>query len=506
MSVPPKFQRTRPAIAAKVVDARPDLRIDRGSEQSLSAQLVEQLRSRIDSGALRAGERLHTSRALATALGVSRGTVLSAYDQLIAEGYLRATQGRGTEVNPRLENDRPPGVAPTKTRTPAVRSASPPELPDRGPLSPGAPLTDTVDSPAWRAAWREAVKAAHRPVPVAGDPGLRHEIAEHLRRMRGAERDTADITITTGAREGLSLLLTALGSSRGHRVTVGVENPGYPSLRSVAQQFGAEIVALPVDQHGLDPARLPAHGLQLLIVTPSHQYPLGGSLSLPRRRELLDWAHERGVLIVEDDYDSELREAGSPLPALAALDHPQSGVVATLGTFSKTVSPALATGYLLTPRNVTPRIHAVRERLGSPVSGITQHALAGYLASGELRRHTVRMRRRYRERRAAVLRLLADIPGVRAQAMSGGLHAVIALLPDHSADEQRHAEAALLRASEAAGLGVHGLSRYWQHTPGENATRGLVIGLGGPDEIAFHAALRELAAACRLVSAQASQE
>ncbi|WP_325093952.1 MocR-like pyridoxine biosynthesis transcription factor PdxR, partial [Leucobacter sp. M11] len=481
--------------SAGIRDAFPPVSLRRGGERPLPAQLVEQLRQAIDHGTLRPGERLPATRALAERLGVSRGTVLTAYDQLIAEGYLTAVQGRGTEVNARLGDAarRLPALPPVP-REPEPRSGG---SATQGPLSPGAPLTDTVDSPAWRAAWREAARSAHGPVPPAGDERLRAEIAEHLRRMRGTDRPARDITVTAGARDGLGLLLTALGSSRGHRVTVGVENPGYPSLRGVAQRHGAEIVALPVDEQGLDPAALPKHGLQLLIVTPSHQYPLGGSLSLERRRDLLDWAARSGVIIVEDDYDSELRESGAPLPALAALDDPANGVVATLGTFSKTVSPALATGFLLTPPPLSALVRPVREQLGSPVSGITQQALASYLSSGELRRHTVRMRRRYRERRAAVLRALAGIPGVRARPMSGGLHAVITLGIDAAPAEQGRAEERVLAASDAAGLGARGLAGYWQHTPEPGAERGLVIGLGGPDEIAFHAALRALAALCR---------
>lgn len=351
---------------------------------------------------------------------------------------------------------------------------------------PGLPDTSAIETPAWRAAWRSAAAKAHLEAPDLGDPRLREEIAEHLRRMRGTTRPPEDIIVTAGAREGLSLLLSALGTDRGRTLTVGVEDPGYPSLRRVAVRHGAQIVALPVDAEGLVTEQLPDATLDAVLVTPSHQYPLGGSLPLTRRRELLDWAGRTGAVIIEDDYDSELRHSGSPLPTLAALDDRVSGSVALLGTFSKTVSQALSAGFLLIPENLRGSIEPARHDLGGPVSAVVQAALAEYLASGELRRHTARMRRRYAARRELVVERLFAAPGIRVRPMSGGLHAVIEILRGSP-----EAEAFIL--ARCAHLGPVPLSAYWHglHASGERF--GLVIGTGGSlEEPDFDAALHEL--------------
>jgi GntR family transcriptional regulator/MocR family aminotransferase len=306
--------------------------------------------------------------------------------------------------------------------------------------------------------------------------------------MRGTTRPADDVIVTAGAREGLALLLTALGSSHARALTVGVEDPGYPSLRKVAARFGATIVALPVDAEGLVTATLPTGVLDAIIVTPSHQYPLGGSLPLSRRRELLDWAKRSGAVIIEDDYDSELRHTGSPLPALAALDDPVDGSVVLLGTFSKTVSQSLSAGYLLAPARLGRMISPVRRVLGGPVSTIVQTALATYLASGGLRRHTTRMRKRYAQRRELVVERLFGTPGARVRPMSGGLHAVIEIAGGE------HAESAIMQ--RCTGLGAVALSSYW-HGQSPTAGRfGLVIGTGGScDQASFEAALAQLRAA-----------
>ncbi|MBN9613192.1 MAG: PLP-dependent aminotransferase family protein, partial [Actinobacteria bacterium] len=318
--------REHPSAAAEL-----PIVLERGADTPLAAQLATALREAIDDGALRPGEPVTATREFARRLGVARGVVVAAYEQLIAEGYLLAGQGTGTRVHPELRQTGPAGdgdaagpadAAGDGDETPAPRSPAPVSPMHAGetggtrphgsvgageggeadqndariprPLAPGVPDTSEVDTPAWRSAWRDAVARAHLEAPELGDPRLRAEIAEHLRRMRGTARAGADVIVTAGAREGLSLLLTALGTTRGRRLTVGVEDPGYPSLRRVAARHGAEIVALPVDAQGLDTGALPAGLLGVVIVTPSHQYPLGGSLPLARRRQLLDWAARTG--------------------------------------------------------------------------------------------------------------------------------------------------------------------------------------------------------------------
>lgn len=468
--------------------------LDRALETPLPVQLAAALRDAIDVGTLRPAESVPATRELGRRLGVARGVVVAAYEQLIGEGYLVAEHGRGTTVHPELAQ----GSA-SRTESGADRRlpiAVPAEIVesdaqgDRMALAPGEPIPSAIHSPAWRAAWRDAAGQAHVVAPPLGDPRLRTEIADHLRRMRGTARSANDVVVTAGTRDGLGLLLTALGSTRGRGLTVGVEDPGLPSLRGVASRHGAQIVALPADGEGLDTSRLPEGVLDLVIVTPSHQYPLGGSLPLLRRRELLAWARRCGVVIVEDDFDSELRYSGSPLPTLAALDDEVHGSVVLLGTFSRTVAPALSAGYLLAPQSIRQIVEPVRRELGGPVSSVVQVALAHYLSTGELRRHTARLLRRYAERRDLVSERLAGVPGVRVRPMDGGLHAVLEFVGTDAA-AQRAREATVVQATRAAGLGAEPLGGYWQRQGAGMA--GLVIGLGGRSDSEFDEALVALA-------------
>ena len=490
--------------------------IDRASSSPLPVQIAGALREAIDASLIRPGEAVPATRELSRRLGVARGVVVAAYEQLIAEGYLAASQGRGTLVHPDLARtlvetgdhtraaeqgageqgaaeQQPSKFGEPGAAVPSGNALAGAELP--APLAPGVPITEGVFSSAWRSAWRRAaasIEVAEVVAPPLGDPALRREIAEHLRRMRGTSRAAADVLVTAGTRDGLWLLLTALGATRGRTLVVGVEDPGLPSLRGAASRAGATIVALPADGLGLDTSRLPDGLLDAVIVTPSHQYPLGGSLPLARRRELISWARRNGVVVIEDDFDSELRYTGTPLPTLAALDDPVNGVVVLLGTFSRTITPALSAGYLLAPAGLRARIEPVRRDLGGPVSSVVQSALADYLASGELRRHTVRMLRRYETRRDLVSDRLAGADGVRVRPMDGGLHAVIEFAGDREGARRR--EAAVMAQTESRDLGAQALGRYWQRTDREAGMAGLVIGVGGDDDAAFDAALGELRA------------
>lgn len=473
--------------------------IDRTADASLPSQIAAALRDSIDREILRPGEAVPATREFASRLGVARGVVVAAYEQLIAEGYLSAGHGRGTRVHPALRSvergdtsELISGLgAPGKSITSQAGGQPAEPAPGQrhaGPLTPGLPDTSAVLSSAWRAAWRDASTLTHLEEPPLGSPRLRAAISEHLRRMRGTRRSADHIIVTAGAREGLSLLLTTLGSTHGRALTVGVEDPGYPSLRRVAARHGARIVALPVDADGLIADSLPDGLLDAIIVTPSHQYPLGGSLPLARRRALLEWAERTGAVIIEDDYDSELRHSGSPLPALAALDDAQHGSVVLLGTFSKTVSQALSAGFLLAPARLLHLIEPVRTDLGGPVSAVVQAALTDYLESGALRRHTARMRRRYAARRELVVERLYGVAGASVRPMSGGLHAVIELSGGEAVESEVHAA--------CADLGVVPLSAYWQGRDHSTARFGLVIGTGGSvDRPTFETALTTLRAA-----------
>lgn len=435
--------------------------LDRDDPRPLPRQLADELRRSINRGILSPGEPVPATRALAQRLAVSRGTVVAAYDQLLAEGYLAARVGRGTVVNPGLPTVHPPSVVPTLPAGPRHRGTPPPVD-----LRPGRPWTAGIANAAWRAAWRRAAAEPPSALPPAGLTTLRHELSDHLRRMRGVLRGPDQLLVTAGARDGLALLLHTLGGG----LSVGVEDPGYPSLRRVPGRLGARVLPLATDADGLVCDDLPTGSAapRVVIVTPSHQYPLGGSLPIARRLALLEWARAQGVWIVEDDYDSELRYTSAPLPALAALDDPDTGRVVTLGTFAKTIGPGLGAGFLVAPRLLMDPLLATRADLGQPVSQATQVALAGYLASGELRRHTQRMRREYRRRRRLVADVLAGLPGVRVMAMDGGLHAVV---------ECRRPEQDVLAEARSGGVLVAGMSEYWSRSPATGG--GIVLGYGG---------------------------
>lgn len=452
-------------------EVRLAVRLDRTASDPLPVQLADQVRAAVAAGVLAPGEPLPSTRALAGHLGVARGTVVHAYDQLLAEGYLAASGGRGTVVHPRLARV---GAPRTASGT-GPRGAAPAE--DLLDLRPGRPSTDRLTTAAWRAAWREAaVDALDASHDAAGSWALRVQLADHLRRMRGAVRPVEAIVVTSGAREGLRLLLEALPPG-----PVGVEDPGYPTLRQVPARLGRPVVGLPADARGLVTDALPDAGVPaVVVVTPSHQYPLGGSLPVDRRLALLAWARRHAVWVVEDDFDAELRYSSQPLPALAALDDAADPRVVTLGTFARTLTPALGVGYLAAPPPVAGRLAAVRAELGQPASLLVQEALARYLAGGELRRHVQRMRRLYRARRALVREALDDLPGVRVYPMDGGLHAVV---------ETDAPEEAVVAAVREQGVRVDALSTYWASGVAGRTPHGLVLGIGGTTDAEFAAGL-----------------
>ncbi|WP_237224467.1 PLP-dependent aminotransferase family protein [Rothia nasisuis] len=488
--------------------------VSRSAPGSLPSQLAEQVRSLIVGGFLVAGDSLPSTRALSERLNVSRGTVVFAYEQLVGEGYLVTGNG-GTRVadslsframTPGNPGARSPaalellparqaqvgrGVLVTSQPTPAETTQAPLDL------RPGSPNTALLASATWRSAWRAAAASPGTSYPAAGSPQLRSQLVEHLRLVRSVLCDPDDLLVTAGARDGFRLVLTALRRRvRNRPLRIAVEDPGYPSLHRIPLTFGHEILPIPVDADGLDPSCLPGGDRQpdLVLVAPSHQYPLGASMPVARRLELLAWAREHGALIVEDDYDSELRYTGDPLPALASLDRPSlpggaqlhpsrwgSDRVITLGSFAKMLAPGLALGYLLVPSHLREDLLELRSDLGNPVSTVVQDAMTSFLAAGGVRRHTARMRRVYKGRREQVIEALADVNGVRALPMDGGLHAVLHL---PAADDLT--EETLVARAAATGVLVAPLGNYWssrshmgQAMPGASPLYGLVVGFGG---------------------------
>lgn len=478
------------------------LLISTNSPASIPAQLAEQLRSHILQGVLAPGDFLPSSRSLAQRLGVARGSVVAAFEQLSAEGYVESSKA-GTRVLKNLELQK---ISTTPRQSSHFVDAEPrlsgPTSPAAGGLTggalagvrfnlnPGAPDTSLLTSAAWRSAWRRAAAEPGVSFPAAGSEVLRRELAEHLRIMRHVVRAPEQVLVTSGARDGFRLVLSALRAQmvgRGVRrpLRVAVENPGYPSLYRIPAAFGHEILPVDVDGQGLVPAALPVGEGRpdVVLVAPSHQYPLGASMPLARRVELLAWAQQNSAFIVEDDYDSELRYTGEPLPALAALDAPgELARVITLGSFAKTLAPGLGAGFLLAPDPLLEDLKGLRADLGSPVSALVQVALADFLASGGARRHISRMRRVYGQRRESLLEGLEGLPSsVEVVPMDGGLHVVLRFLGSAASAEVER-EVADVAAQRGLALGC--LGDYWAHSSGSQRGRdcGLILGFGAENE------------------------
>jgi GntR family transcriptional regulator / MocR family aminotransferase len=438
--------------------------VERHSGQPLSVQLGRQLRDAMNDGRVRAGERLPSSRALASALGVSRTVVTAAYEQLYAEGWLEGRHGSGTYVAQIAAQSVPAEAAyAAKSRT---------ERPDAVDLRPGVPWVGALDTPAWRRAWR---LAAAMPLPARPDrgglPGLRTALVDYLRRSRGVSCPPERVLVTRGATSGLDLLAATV-LRPGDRV--GVEEPGYPTAREVLTARGARVVPCPVDEHGLIVDALP-DDLRLVYTTPSHQYPLGGRLPVPRRQALLAWARRRDALVAEDDYDSEFRYDVAPLPALYGLgpDH-----TVYLGTTSKTLTSGVGTGWLVARPDLVEAMAETRLRLNDHASLVSQEAVRILLERGDLDRHVRRMRAEYARRRAVVVETLGHLPLLGDTA---GLHLVVRL-PAGTPEPvvERAAERGVLLAS---------LADRYSTTPG---VPGLVIGYGA-------ATVAQIRSGCSLV-------
>lgn len=482
--------------------ATPDLplRIRRG-DGPLPTQIVDQIRQLVTSGGLRPGDPVPSTRSLAERLGVSRGTVSTAYDQLAGEGYLVADSG-STRITPDLPSLATSATGHPESETGRCNGGAEGNMPRvEFDIRPGTPDTSVLTTTAWRAAWRAAAAEPSLGYGAQGSAELRRELTEYLRTMRAVRADPDDVLVTAGARDGLRILLTAVSRRLGRRLVVAVEDPGYPSLHRVPEAMGHLVVPVPLDEQGLNPEYLPAGPERagragrpdIVLVTPSHQYPLGASMPVTRRLELIRWAREHGAILVEDDYDSELRYVGEPLPALAALDTTATGAgdrVVTLGSFAKILTPGLGLGFVLMTPQTRADMLGLKHDAGAPVSGIVQDAMTYFFAADGLRRHTARMRREYRRRRDLLAEVLAPVElpaGTAVRPMDGGLHAVLEL--PRGSDEN-----VLVAAARSRGVAVAGLSGYWNH--GGNRP-GLVVGFGGLSEARLHQALILLREALR---------
>ncbi|MDA7086888.1 PLP-dependent aminotransferase family protein [Pseudomonas sp. SA3-5] len=461
----------------------------------LARQLYQALRERILDGRLASGTRLPASRELAGLLGISRNTVTRALDQLYAEGYVEGRVGAGTYVAELATVVRaPPAAAAAVPSSAALQRLAAHHL---NPPLEGAPRAFRVGVPAfdlfpfetWARLsarfWRKSSAARLGYGDPAGDAQLRELIAAYLRNSRGLHCDPAQILVTCGAQQAISLCAQLL-IEPGDRVAV--ENPGYRAAGHALAVAGAQLVGIPVDGEGLDTAALERAGrCRLAYVTPSHQYPTGVTLSLARRLELLNWAERHDGWIIEDDYDGEYRYSGTPLAPLAALD--RQGRVLYVGTFGKIAFPALRLGYLVLPPALV-EAFAQRRALDIRHSEIgSQAVMAAFIAAGHFQRHIRRMRGAARSRRDALLAGWPQpIPGCAPPpAVEAGLHLCVRV--DSLARERQ-----LITSAAAVGVELNGLSDYWLADSAVPADRraGLVLGFAAVPEARIDEALRAL--------------
>jgi len=448
------------------------LTVDRGPGETLRAALERTLREAIRAGALREGVRLPSSRILAHALGVSRGVVSDAYGQLEAQGFL-VTRPRAAPV-----------VAGVHRSDTPRREPEPPRPAPRYDLTPTTPDVTLFPLTRWLAAAQHVARRASSATldyrEPRGEHALRAALADHLGRTRGVIAEPEQIVVVQGTAQGVYLLLSVLlarGASR-----VAVEDPSHTTQHERIHAFGFEVVAQPVDDHGMVVAGL---GADAVLVTPAHQFPLGSVLSGERRRDLLAWSRESGGLIVEDDYDAEFRYDREPVRALQGLAPQQ---VVQLGTVSKTLAPALRLGWLVAPPELADDAERTKRLIDDFSPALDQLTLAELLTRGDYDRHVRRARAAYRTRRDRLLTALTkQLPELKIEGIAAGVHVLLRLPPGVS-------DVTIADAASRARIAVPPLSAY-RIRPSDDG--GLVIGYGRLHESAVEAATRALAKVVR---------
>jgi GntR family transcriptional regulator/MocR family aminotransferase len=476
------------------------LRLD--GEGALHRQAYRALRAAILERRLAAGARLPATRALARELGVSRNTVLAAYEQLVAEGYASARVGSGTTVCETLPA-RPPAVParPPRSRLPRLsgfgsrlaagiprgqaswslpREALPHDFRYGEPAYADLPLATWARLLGRRARRLSVRRLAYQ--PPGGAPELREALAGYLARARGVRATPEQVIVLRGSQQAIDLSLRLLVDP-GDGVVL--EEPHYTGFSFCAMAAGAKLAFVPVDAEGLRTDALDAtDAARLAFVTPSHQYPAGGVMPLSRRLALLAWAERRGAFVFEDDYDGEFRHGGRPLECLQALD--AAGRVLYAGTASKLLFPALRIGWLVAPAALAPAFEDAKALSDTGTATLEQLALADFIREGHLERHVRRMRGRLAARRAALLDALARELGGRAEpcGAEAGLH-VLLRIPELAMREVR----TLREACRRRGVGVYPAAPFYARPPRRAE---VLLGYAALDEVAIREGVRRL--------------
>ena len=439
--------------------------------------LYTAIRGLIERGAVPGGAKLPTTRDLAKRFRLSRAAAIAAFELLVQEGFAEARVGAGTFVAQRV-----PRLPEART----ARAADPPPEPAL-PLTVGVTGFDARTARVFRKLMSRALARPNLEQFRYGDPrgglGLREAIAAYLRSARGVRCEARQIVVTSGAQQGLDLMIRAAIHPGD---PVWVEDPCYPMAVTALKGAGARIVGVPVDAEGLDPAegarRCP--GARAVYVTPSHQFPLGVTMTMRRRLALLDWAQRNEAWIIEDDYDSEFRYGGPPLTALQGMDG--SDRVVYVGTFSKVLFPGLRVGYLVAPEPLLDGIVAARARSDRYPPTLTEAPLAALLDQGHFAAHLRRTRRKVEAARDALVAALREKAGGKLDVTvpEQGLHLVAKLArPDRDMD--------IAAAAKANGIGARALSPMYVDA---EPVQGLVLGFSGFDSSIIRAAALGLCA------------
>jgi GntR family transcriptional regulator / MocR family aminotransferase len=448
-----------------------DLVIEGGGEKT--AAVYRALREAIVDGRLPVGHRLPATRTLAADLGVGRNSVATAYERLVAEGYLAARVGAGTFVAPARSPGRPRRAAADPLRPRPGWTFTPVPVSGDGPaprydFRTGIPDAQLFPFDAWRRLVAAEVRLrANSPGTYAdpsGHPALRTAIARYLGVSRSVRANAGELLITNGTQHALDLIGRVLLRPGD---VVAVEEPGYPPARRLFASLGARVVGVPVDQQGLVVDALPGQA-RLVYATPSHQFPLGRAMSLSRRNALLDWARRRPVAVLEDDYDSEFRYSARPLEPLYSLD--TAGRVLYAGTFSKSMLPTVRAGFVLAPPALHEALVAARQ-LGDGYGQVAvQAALARFIDEGQLARHVRKAGKVYADRHARIAAALSALPSLDVVPSAAGLH-VTALLCDGDAGRAGR----VVAAAAGRGLVLDDLATYLQDS---STQAGFVFGFG----------------------------
>ncbi len=448
--------------------------LDRSGASPLYEQLYRALKADILSGALSGGSRLPSGRALAEHLGLSRVTVETAYAQLLAEGYLTSRPRAGYFVEQLTPQELPPRVSEPEAQPPEPETAQ----------SRSAQLFPfSVWARLMRGVLLDRRQELLRPAPDAGLPALRQAVAAELYRQRGVHVSPEQVYIGAGAEYFYNLLIQFFGHGR----VYALENPGHRKIARVYQANQVAVRPIGMDADGVIPELLEQSGAEVLHISPSHHYPTGTVTPITRRQALMRWlTAQPGRYLIEDDYDSEFRFSGLPIPTIQSMD--RSGRVIYMNTFSRTISPSLRISYMILPRTLLPQWQAAMGFYSCTVPSFEQMTLTRFLAEGYFEKHLSRMKKHYRAVRAQLFSVLHTPQAVRQCAVhdtDAGLHLVLELKNAPEPEALR----ALLRQS---GLPDALLSDFFLDAPSPQAQKSIVLGYADAEPAQLEAALTAL--------------